>query len=200
MAGGRGRRPAGSGTRAAILAAASRAFAEQGYPRTTLRAIARDAGVDTRLVTHYFGSKQDLFLAVVELPFDPAEVMPALLAPGREGVGHRLAAFAVGVLETPDARRTMLGLLRAAASEEAAAERVRDLLTARLIGPLAQALGGDQPELRAALTAGQIAGLAFARHVVGVPRLAQASPEELVAAIGPVLEHYLTGDLSPASH
>ena len=199
MAGGRGRRPAGSGTREAILAAASRAFAEQGYPRTTLRAIARDAGVDTRLVTHYFGSKQDLFIAVVELPFDPAEVMPALLAPGREGVGHRLAAFGVGMLESPDARRTMIGLLRAAASEEAAAERVRDLLMARLVGPLAQALGGDQPELRAALTAAQVAGLAFARHVVGVPRLAQASPEELVAAIGPVLEHYLTGDLSPAS-
>ena len=90
-AGTRGRRPAGSGTREAILAAASRAFAEQGYPRTTLRGIARDAGVDTRLVTHYFGSKQDLFVAVVELPFDPEQVMPALLAPGREGVGFRLA-------------------------------------------------------------------------------------------------------------
>ena len=77
MAGTRGRRPAGSGTREAILAAASRAFAEQGYPRTTLRGIARDAGVDTRLVTHYFGNKQDLFIAVVELPFDPEQVMPA---------------------------------------------------------------------------------------------------------------------------
>jgi AcrR family transcriptional regulator len=197
--GTRGRRPAGSGTREAILAAAARAFGEQGYPRTTLRGIARDAGVDTRLVTHYFGSKQDLFVAVVELPFDPEQVMPALLAPGREGVGLRLAGFAVGMLDTPEARRTMTGLLRAAASEEEAAERVRDLLMERLLGPLAQHLGNDQPELRAALTAAQIAGLAFARHVVGVPRLVDASREELVAAIGPVLEHYLTGDLSPTS-
>ena len=197
MAGTRGRRPAGSGTREAILAAASRAFAEQGYPRTTMRAIARDAGVDTRLVTHYFGSKQDLFITVVELPFDPEEVIPVLLAPGREGVGFRLAAFGVGMLETPEARRTMIGLLRAAASEEEAAARVRDLLMERLLGPLARHLGGDQPELRAALTAAQIAGLAFARHVVGVPRLADATPDELVAALGPVLEHYLTGDLSP---
>jgi AcrR family transcriptional regulator len=197
--GTRGRRPAGSGTREAILAAAARAFGEQGYPRTTLRGIARDAGVDTRLVTHYFGSKQELFVAVVELPFDPEQVMPALLAPGREGVGLRLAGFAVGMLDTPEARRTMTGLLRAAASEEEAAERVRDLLMERLLGPLAQHLGNDQPELRAALTAAQIAGLAFARHVVGVPRLVDASREELVAAIGPVLEHYLTGDLSPTS-
>jgi AcrR family transcriptional regulator len=197
VAGTRGRRPAGSGTREAILAAASRAFAEQGYPRTTLRGIAREAGVDTRLVTHYFGSKQDLFIAVVELPFDPEQVMPALLAPGREGVGYRLATFAVGMLETPAARQTMTGLLRAAASEEAAAERVRDLLTERLLGPLARHLGGDQPELRAALAGAQVAGIAFGRHVIALPRLAQASPEELVAAVGPVLEHYLTGDLSP---
>ena len=188
----------GSGTREAILAAASRAFGEQGYPRTTLRAIARDAGVDTRLVTHYFGSKQDLFVAVVELPFDPEEVMPALLAPGREGVGYRLATFAVGMLETPEARRTMTGLLRAAASEEEAAERVRDLLMERLLGPLAHHLGGDQPELRAALTgrADRRAGLRPAR---GRASPASRAPprEELVAALGPVLEHYLTGDLSP---
>ena len=197
MAGPRGRRPAGSGTREAILAAASRAFAEQGYPRTTLRAIARDAGVDTRLITHYFGSKQDLFVEVVELPFDPEVAMAALLGPGPDGVGHRLASFAVGMLETPSARRTMTGLLRAAASEEEAAVRVRDLLVSRLLTPLARHIGGDQPELRASLTGAQIAGLAFTRHIVGLPRLAEASPEELVAAVGPVLQHYLTGSLSP---
>lgn len=196
MAVTRGRRPAGSGTREAILAAASRAFAERGYPRTTLRAIARDAGVDTRLVTHYFGTKQDLFVAVVELPFDPAVVMPALLGPGPDGVGHRLATFAVAMMETPDARRTMTGLLRAAASEEEAALRVRDLLVARLLTPLAHHIGGDRPDLRAALTGAQIAGLVVGRHIVGLPPLAQASPAELVAAIAPVLQHYLTGDLT----
>lgn len=199
MAGTRGRRPAGSGARDAILAAASRAFAEQGYPRTTLRGIAREAGVDTRLVTHYFGSKQDLFIAVVQLPFDPDVVAAGLLGPGPDGVGERLARFAVGMLETPEARRTMTGLLRAAASEEEAAVRVRDLLVARLLTPLAQHIGGDRPELRASLTGAQMAGLVFARHIVGLPRLAEATPDELVAAVGPVLQHYLTGNLSPNS-
>lgn len=199
MAGTRGRRPAGSGTREAIRAAASRAFAELGYPRTTLRAIARDAGVDTRLVTHYFGTKQELFVAVVELPFDPEVVMPTLLGPGPDGVGHRLATFAVGMMETPDARRTMTGLLRAAASEEEVALRVRDLLVARLLTPLAHHIGGDRPDLRAALTSAQIAGLVVGRHIVGLPQLAQASPDELIAAVAPVLQHYLTGDLSPGA-
>ena len=199
MAVARGRRPAGSGTREAILAAASQAFAEQGYPRTTLRGIAREAGVDTRLVTHYFGTKQDLFVAVVELPFDPEVVMTGILGPGPEGVGQRLATFAVGMLETPAARRTMTGLLRAAASEEEAAVRVRDLLVERLLTPLAQHIGGDRPDLRAALTGAQMAGLVVGRHIVGLPSLAQATPDELVAAVGPVLQHYLTGDLSPVS-
>jgi AcrR family transcriptional regulator len=199
VAGTRGRRPAGSGTREAILAAASRAFAELGYPRTTLRAIAKDAGVDTRLVTHYFGSKQALFVEVVELPFDPEVVMAAVIGPGLEGVGHRLATFAVGMLETPEARRTMTGLLRAAASEEEAAVRVRELLVARLLTPLAHHIGGDRPELRASLTGAQMAGLVLARHIIGLPRLAAATPDELVAAVGPVLQHYLAGNLSPGT-
>ena len=148
-------------------------------------------------MSHYFGSKQELFVTVVDLPFDPDVVMPALLSPGRDGVGFRLAAFAVGVMETPEARQTMTGLLRAAASEEAAAVLVRDLLMERLLGPLARHLGGEDPTLRASLAASQVAGLAFSRHVVGLPRLANASREELVAALGPVLEHYLVGDLSP---
>ncbi len=193
----RGRRPAGSGTREAILSAATRQFGTVGYPRTTLRAIAREAGVDTRLVTHYFGSKQELFITIVELPFDPEQVLSGLLAGGTEGVGTRLARFAVGMLETPEARSTMTGLLRAAASEEAAAVLVRDLLVERLLTPLARVIGGDRPELRASLVAAQMAGLGFTRHVVGLPRLAEATPDELVLALAPVLEHYLTGDLSP---
>ncbi len=196
----RGRRPAGSGTRDAILLAATRQFGAVGYPRTTLRAIAREAGVDTRLVTHYFGSKQELFITIVELPFNPEEVVTALLAEGTDGVGERLARFAVGMLETPAARSTMTGLLRAAASEDEAAVLVRDLLVESLLTPLARLVGGDQPELRASLVGAQMAGLGFARHVIGLPRLAAASPEELVAALGPVLEHYLTGELTTPRH
>jgi AcrR family transcriptional regulator len=194
----RGRRPSGSGTREAILAAAKHQFAELGYPRTTLRAIAREAGVDTRLVTHYFGTKQQLFISVVELPFEPAAVLASVLDAGPEEVGRRLAAFALTMLETPAARQTMTGLLRAAASEDEAALLVRDLLTDRILTPIARAIGGDRPELRAALLGSQMAGLVVARHIVGLPQLAEADPEVLAAAIGPVLQHYLTDDLSAA--
>jgi AcrR family transcriptional regulator len=194
--GTRGRRPSGSNTREAIVAAAAHQFAELGYPRTTLRGIAREAGVDTRLVTHYFGSKQELFVTVVELPFDPDQVLETVLTGGPEGVGLRLATFALTMLEAPAARRTMTGLLRAAASEDEAAHLVRDLLTTRILVPLARGIGGDDPELRASLLGSQVAGLVVARHIVGLERLADADPATLAAAVAPVFQHYLTADLA----
>ncbi|MFN8195970.1 MAG: TetR family transcriptional regulator [Nocardioidaceae bacterium] len=195
MAEPRGRRPSGSGTREAILAAAKERFATVGYPRTTLRAVARDAGVDVRLVTHYFGSKQELFIESVELPFEPEVAFDVVLGPGLEGVGERLARFILAVLDTEAGRQTMTGLLRAAASEEEAAGMVRRLLVERMLGPLAQRLGTDQPELRASLMGSQVAGLAMARHVVALPALAAASPEQLAAALAPVFEHYISEPL-----
>ncbi len=194
----RGRRPSGSGTREAILAAAQRQFADLGYPRTTLRGIAREAGVDTRLVTHYFGTKQQLFVSVVELPFDPDVVLETVLADGPENAGRRLAAFAVTMLEQPAARQTMTGLLRAAASEDDAAGVVRDLLTERILGRIARRIGGDRPALRASLIGSQIAGLVVARHIIGLDALVDADTTVLASALAPVLQHYLTDDLGPA--
>lgn len=193
----RGRRPSGSGTREAILAAAKERFAELGYPRTTLRAVAQDAGVDVRLVTHYFGSKQELFTQCVELPFEPETTFTAILGPGPDGIGERVARFVFGVLESEPGRQTMTGLLRAAASEEAAAEAIRRLLVGRLLGPLAARLGTDRPELRGALMGSQVAGLAFARYIVQLPPLVEAPTEDLILAVAPVIEHYLTDPLLP---
>jgi AcrR family transcriptional regulator len=193
----RGRRPTGSGTRERIEAAARRQFAELGYPGTTMRGIAAEAGVDARLVGHFFGSKQQLFVAVAELPFDPETVFAALLAPGEAGVGRRVAEFLVDLLETPQARNTVTGLVRSAASEETAAEMLRALVTERLLGPLARRVGGSDPELRASLLGSQVVGLTFARYVVGLPALVEADRDQLVAALAPVLDHYLTGSLAP---
>jgi AcrR family transcriptional regulator len=195
---GRGRRPAGSGTREAIAAAARRQFGELGYQRASLRSIAAEAGVDPRLVLHFFGSKQDLFATVVELPFDPATTFDALLGPGEQGLGRRVAEFLLAILDSPEGRKTITGLIRAAASEEEAATTIRDLLDQRLLLPLASRVGRDRPELRASLVASQVVGLAMARHVVGLTPLATASRAELVAALAPVFDHYLTGHLDPA--
>ncbi len=193
----RGRRPAGSDTRQAIADAARRQFADRGYQRASMRSIAAEAGVDPRLVLHFYGSKQELFVQAVELPFEPATTFERLLSPGGEGLGRRLAEFILDVLDSPEGRRTLTGLLRAAASEDEAAAMIRALIGQRMLLPLASRVGDDRPELRASLIASQVVGLTMARHVVKVEPLVAASRAELLAALGPVFDHYLTGPIGP---
>jgi AcrR family transcriptional regulator len=191
-----GRRPGTSGTREAILTAARRQFAECGYDRASLRGIAAEAGVDAALVAHFFGSKQQLFVAVVELPFEPAELVTAVLGGDRRTAGERLARFIATMLENPQARRRITGLVRAAASEPEAARMVRELITREVFTPLAEALGAEDAPFRANLVGSQVVGLVMARYVVRVEPLAAASAETVVAAIGPTLQRYLTEPLS----
>ena len=191
--GRRGRRPAGSGTREAIIDAARGQFGTLGYRRSTLRGIARIAGVDARLVLHYFGSKKQLFMESVKLPVDPQIQIERMFAPGPGSIGERAARSLVGVLGDPETQGALVSLVRAAASEPEAAELIREVLTRRLLLPLAQRVGGEQPELRASLMASQVIGLAMARHVVGLKPLEAATSEQLVRALTPVMDHYLTG-------
>lgn len=192
--GTRGRRPAGSGTRESILAEARRQFGERGYAGTTLRSVATGARVDPRLVLHYFGSKQGLFSHCVELPLPPEVILERVFAGGDAGVAARAAELFVAVLEDPVPRDVLVALLRAAASEPEAAEAIREVITRRLLVPVAERVGGPNPGLRASLMASQLVGLAMARHVVAIGPLAAASHEELVRALTPVLDHFLRGD------
>ena len=190
-----GRRPGDSGTREAILEAARRLFAEQGYDRTSMRAVALEAGVDPALVSHYHASKQALFVASVELPFEPAAVLPGILQGDRKTIGLRLATFLVGVLESEEGRRRITGLVRAAASEPEAARMVRELLTRQILATVVEHLGADEAQRRASFASSQIMGLVMARYIVGVEPLASLPPEDVVRVIGPTLQRYLTEPL-----
>ena len=195
----RGRRPTGSGTRDAILVAARSQFGELGYERTTLRSVGAAAGVDPRLVLHYFGSKRRLFMQTVQLPVDPEALLARVFAPGEGSPGHRAAEALLGVLEEPTTQQMAIALMRAAASEPEAARLIRVVLTERVLLPLTSRVGGDQPQLRASLMASQFVGLAMARYVVGIEPLATAPVEQLVLALGPVYDHYLSGDWAGAT-
>jgi AcrR family transcriptional regulator len=188
-----GRRPGDSGTRGAILSAARRLFAERGFDRTSMRAIAFEAGVDPALVTHFHGSKQRLFAAVTDLPFDPGAVLPHLLEGDAAAVGERLARFIVAVLETEEGRGRVIGMVRAAASEDEAARLVRERVTREILTPLAERLGASNPDLRASLVSSQVVGLVMARYVVRIEPLASLEQGAVVHAVAPVFQHYLTG-------
>lgn len=191
-----GRRPGDSGTREAIEGAARRQFAELGYDRTSLRQVAREAGVDPTLVSHFYGSKQQLFVTVVELPFRPAEVLPQLLEGDPGELGLRLARFILGVFESAQSRGQVIGIVRSATSEPEAARLVRDMLTREVLTPLAEGLGVADAEFRAGLLGSQVVGMIMARYIVAIEPLASRDAAEVALAIAPNLQHYLTGDLS----
>ena len=186
-----GRRPGDSGARAAILREARHSFGSAGFSGTTIRGIARAAGVDPALVHHYFGNKDELFAASLELPYDPSVVVPALLAEGLDGLGERVVRTFIGIWDATPGQGPLLALLRSAVSDERAAQTLRDFVTRVVIGPLVRAAGPDGAELRASLVASQMVGLAMARYVVRLEPLASASADELAALIGPTLDRYL---------
>ena len=186
-----GRRPGESGTSEAILAAAASRFAELGYDRASLRAIAADAGVDQKLIAHYFGSKQQLFVAAIGLPFNPAHALSAVLAGDRTDTGARLAALLVDLLEQPELYQRMTGVIRAAASEPDIARMMREFLTREVFHPVAKLLDTDQAEFRINLVGSQIVGLIMARYIVAIEPLASMPPTAVAAAIAPTLQRYL---------
>jgi AcrR family transcriptional regulator len=194
-----GRRPGDSGTREAILSAARRQFADLGYDRTSLRGIAVEAGVDPGLVSHFHGSKQQLFVRVVELPFRPADVVPRLFEGDRRSVGERVARFLLEVLDSEEGRGRVVGLVRAAASDPEAARMVRELITTQLFTPLAEHLGSDRPRLRANFLGAQVVGLVMARHVVALEPLALVDADTVVAVLAPNIQRLLVEPLGMES-
>ena len=191
----RGRRPGTSDTREAIAEAARRCFAELGYDRASIRVVAEQAGVDPALVMHFFGSKQKLFVSVMSLPFEPEDVLPALVAGRSSEAGLRLARFIVGVLEQPQPRMVITGMVRAAAAEPEVADLVRDAVSSRMVGAIATGLAVADAPLRASLVASQIIGVIMARYVIRIEPLASLTPDALVEALSPNLQRYLTGPL-----
>jgi AcrR family transcriptional regulator len=195
----RGRRPLGSpDARSAVLDAARELFAELGYERTTMRAVGTRAGVDPALIYHYFGDKNGLLSAAIEIPADLADAL-AGVADDDGRAGEDLVGRVISLLEyRPDIRERMLATLRTALSHEHAAQLLRDRLSSVLLAAFGAVLAGDRRELRTALIASQMGGLMLARYIVKVPGAAAASPRDLAQAVGPVIQHYLTGTIGPA--
>lgn len=191
----RGRRSGGEDTRAALLAAARAVFAEQGYQGATVRAIAARAGVDAAMVNHWFGGKQGLFTAIVQLPFDPAQLVEHVLVGGRDGLAERLIRTFVPLWDAHQGAFTTLML--SVASQEIAAKIMGEFLTDMVFTRVAEVIGVDQPATRAALCATQIVGLGVVRYVLKLEPLASADLDTLVATVAPNLQRYLTADLGP---
>ncbi len=185
-----GRRPGGPDTRADVLAAARARFARAGYDNATIRAIAADAEVDPALVHHYFGTKRDLFREAVAFPVDADRLLDAVTDATPRDAAEALARVFFEVWEDPQTRPQMLSVLRSAMTHDDAAVLLRTFVGRELLGPLASALGVDDP-LRITLAASQMIGIAVLRYVVRVEPLASSDIDTIVQRVAPVLEHHL---------
>ena len=190
----RGRRPGAPDTRAAILAAARTLFATQGFAGTSVRAIAADAGVDAALVHHYFGTKDDLFVAALELPVDPRERLAGVIALGPEGAGERMLRVFLSIWDDPELQLPLVGLARSVL-DPSGHRLLRDGFVPAVLHPVGVGLGIDRPEVRMPLVASQIIGLILARYVLELEPIASMPTDDLVVIYAPTLQRYLTGPL-----
>jgi AcrR family transcriptional regulator len=190
----RGRRPGAGDTRGQILAAARDTFAEHGFEAATVRGIAQRAGVDPAMIHHWFGTKEKLFQAVVDAPLDPRDALaegapddPALL-------GEHVVRTLLRVWDSPSGSAG-LAVLRASLRSSRGSALLREFLLSRVVRTVVAPLGLDDEEAlwRGNLAATQLAGLVMVRYLLVLEPLASASHDDVVAAVAPQVQHYLTG-------
>lgn len=189
----RGRRPGSPETRDAILEAARESFADKGFRGTTIRAVASAAAVDPALVHHYFGNKQDLFLAALQVPVDPRQVLPPVLADGLDGAAERLLSTVLALWDDWPTRRPLIAVIRSTLGPDGQPNLLQEGFLPLLLKPLGEAIGGDDAPVRAQLFATQMIGLILARYVLVLEPIASLPSEEVVRWVAPNLQRYLTG-------
>ncbi len=192
---GRGRRPGGPDTRGQILAAARESFADKGFGSTTIRGVAADAGVDPALVHHYFGSKDDLFLAALEIPVDPRVLVPTVFDEGVDGAGERLVRLLLSVWDDPATRLPLIALLRSSLVQGTPETLLQQGILRMVLQPMRDALPAEEADRRVQLVISQMVGLVVTRYLLALEPLASMPAEDVVDWVAPTLQRYLDGPM-----
>ena len=178
-----------------ITAAARRSFAENGWAGTTLRAVAREAGVDPALVHYYFSSKEELLDAATHPPQEWLESIQRTNAVPIRERGEAMMRNAIWSWKQPEIRETLGSILMTAAHEPRTRQKLRAFVSASLLPAIADRIEGEERSVRASLIASQVLGLVMMRWVWEIEPLASLPDEELVALVAPTIQRYLTGRL-----
>lgn len=176
-------------TRDSILQCATERFAEEGYDRASLREIASDAGVDAALISRYFGSKEELFKAVL------------CRGPGADGLfdgdpadfGKRMAHMLV--VEPSDSHKIekFLIMLRSASSPTAA-EAIRQNGKDSFYGPFEAWIGTEDAPVRTRLAASIIMGFALSRALDETYGLDGPDRTQLCESLGRLIQSAIDGE------
>lgn len=186
-------RPAGaaSDTRERIIDVARQHLAARGFAGTSMRAIAREAGVDPSLIRHYFGDKAGLLVATMQLPFNPIEKILPVLAGDIDDMGLRLVTTFLNAWDPH--REVFSALLRSTfGSSDPATMPAIQVAQNVIVSGLSDKLSGPDAGIRATLATSQIIGMATIRYVARLEPLASAPAEQVARTLGPAIQTLLS--------
>ncbi|OKL52067.1 TetR family transcriptional regulator [Buchananella hordeovulneris] len=191
------RGPRGGQPDTAILAAARQVFGAHGYQGASIRRIAQTAGVDSKLVHYYFGSKEELFAAAVADAFTTLGLPTLLFSPTdtEASPGTAYVHAALNAIENPELGPSYLALLRAVGTHEPSRQLLLHVAREVFLPQLVAHLPGPHATVRAGLLGAQMLGLLTSRYILGMSPLAELPIPQVAALVGPTLDHYLTGKL-----
>lgn len=192
MHGRSGRWRTGAESRQRILDAARALFREHGYGGTTVRAVAAEAGVDPAMVFYFFGTKQGLFAAAIEMSAKLPPAIETIFTGDLDSLGERLVRTLVENLDASD-RTPLVTLTRSATTHDESETLLREFIEREITGRLAALVGTPDARWRAGMVNVQILGITVARYVARIEPIASAPIDELVARFGPLVQHCLTG-------
>jgi len=157
--------------------------------------IADRAGVDPAMVNHWFGGKEALFMAALDLPIDPSTLVAEVVPGDPDRLGERIVERFLTIWDHTGGGRRLAALVRSVASHETAAAMMRQMISRILVRRVVASVAPDRLELRATLVGSQLVGLGMVRYVLRLEPLASADHRTIVAAMAPTLQRYLTGPL-----
>jgi AcrR family transcriptional regulator len=192
-----GRWRSGAESKQRVLQVARELFGQNGYSGTTVRAIATAAGVDPAMVFYFFGTKQGLFSAVIDMSGNVPPAIESIFAGSLDTIGERIVRTLVENLDKSD-RTPLVMLTRSAPTDPQSEALLREFIDREITDRLAALLDTPDAALRAGMVNVQILGLAVARYIVRIEPIASLSVDELATTFGPLVQHCLTGRTTPS--
>ena len=180
-------------TRDRILKEARRLFAEQGFEKTTIRAVATAAGINASMVMRYYGSKEELFAIAAAFDFR----MPNLRTVPVHERGVALVKHILNQWEGPSAREELQALLRAAGTHNLARHRLVQLVEKQAVPVIKAVLPANRREERLGLILIQLAGLVLSRYFLQYAAVLALNRKTIVRALGAAVQAHLDNG-SPA--
>jgi len=175
-----------------VLDTARTAYSSTGYLGTTLKGVAAAAGVTPDVLKKYFDNREALFAAAMRLPFDPVSSINALIAPGIDGLGERLARVTLRMLDDPQIRLQLQELATPDGKTSAAVTTIREFLESTVIDRVAAVLGVADARLRVNVAVAHLIGAVACRYVLEIEPFASATEDEFVALVAPSMQAALT--------